>query len=165
MIVNNRRCDPEHATVKYRFCSPDIERLAVSFRPYYLLREFTIVVAVYISLSVGAHAACDVISSAVAKLQTQQPSALLAVTGGFNHFSFSPPHFQHFNRLSAAPLERVKRWICFMQTSEMHKAPLCDLLDLVFLSSNCKPIIQRQPVTKRTVRRWSRKAEETLGCF
>ena len=38
--------------------------------------------------------------------------------------------------------------------------------NMVSLPSNYKPIIQRQPMTKRTVRRWSQEAEETLwGCF
>ena len=38
--------------------------------------------------------------------------------------------------------------------------------DLVHLSSAYKSIVQRQPVTKRTVRRWSQEAQETLwGCF
>ena len=35
VIVNNRWCNPGHATVKHRFCSLEIELLAVSFRPYY----------------------------------------------------------------------------------------------------------------------------------
>ena len=38
--------------------------------------------------------------------------------------------------------------------------------NLVYLSSTYKSIVQRQPVTKRTVRRWSQDAKETLwGCF
>ena len=35
-----------------------------------------------------------------------------------------------------------------------------------FFSTSYKPIVQRQPVSKRTVRTWSQKAEETLQeCF
>lgn len=37
---------------------------------------------------------------------------------------------------------------------------------LVFLCSEYKPLVQRQPVTKWSVRKWSQEAEETLqGCF
>ena len=46
--------------------------------------------------------------------------------------------------------------------------PALDKADhnLVYLPSTYKPIIQRQPVTKRTVRRWSQEPEDTLrGCF
>jgi len=38
---NNRWCNPGHITVKECVCSPDIELLAVSLRPYYLPREFS----------------------------------------------------------------------------------------------------------------------------
>ena len=48
--VNERWCNPGHVTVKERFCSPDIELLAVGLRPFDLPRELhsVIVVAVYI---------------------------------------------------------------------------------------------------------------------
>ena len=77
--------------MKHCLCRPDTELLAVGFRPCYLSREFTsvIVVAVYILPSAGADAACDIVSSAAAKLQKQQPSAFLAITGDFNHVSLS----------------------------------------------------------------------------
>ena len=74
--VNNRLCNPEDVTVKHRFYSQYIEQLAMSFHPYYLQKEFTSVTMVVFKIlrSAGADAACDVISSAVAKLQTQQPT-------------------------------------------------------------------------------------------
>ncbi|KAI3366225.1 hypothetical protein L3Q82_010061, partial [Scortum barcoo] len=54
-------------------CCKDIELLAVSMRPYYLPREFThaLVVVVYVPPSANADAACDVLLSAVSRLQTQ----------------------------------------------------------------------------------------------
>ena len=59
--------------MKERLCTPNIELLAVGMRPYYLPREFTstIVIAVYIPPSADAAVACEVISSAAAKLQTE----------------------------------------------------------------------------------------------
>ncbi|KAK0154383.1 hypothetical protein N1851_003537 [Merluccius polli] len=60
-------------------------------RPYYLLREFTptIVIAVYIPPSADAAVACEVISSATAKLQTEHPDAFMVITGDFNHASLN----------------------------------------------------------------------------
>ena len=57
--------------------------------PYYLAREFkaTIVIAVYIPPSADAAVACEVISSAAAKLQTEHPDAFMVITGDFNHAS------------------------------------------------------------------------------
>ncbi|KAK0145657.1 hypothetical protein N1851_015438 [Merluccius polli] len=58
-------------------------------RPYYLPREFTstITIAVYIPPSADAAVACEVISSATAKLQTEHPDAFMVITGDFNHAS------------------------------------------------------------------------------
>ena len=41
VFVNDRWCNSGHITVKDPVCSKDIELLAISMRPYYLLREFT----------------------------------------------------------------------------------------------------------------------------
>ncbi|TWW59246.1 hypothetical protein D4764_06G0007760, partial [Takifugu flavidus] len=58
-------------------------------RPHYLPREFThaLAVVVYIPPSVNADAACDVLLSAVSRLQTQHPDAFLLISGDFNHAS------------------------------------------------------------------------------
>ncbi len=62
--------------------SRDTEFLAVSLRPYYLPMEFShaLVFIVYIRLRPSAEAACDVIYSAVPKIQTQHPEALVLMT-------------------------------------------------------------------------------------
>ena len=76
LYVNERWCDPGHVTVKERFCSPDIELLAVGLRPFDLPRELysVVVVAVYIPPCADAEVAGDVIHSSVAKLQTLHPN-------------------------------------------------------------------------------------------
>ncbi|KAI3372979.1 hypothetical protein L3Q82_023423, partial [Scortum barcoo] len=91
-------------------CCKDIELLAVSMRPYYLPREFThaLVVVVYVPPSANAaDAACDVLLSAVSRLQTQHPDALLLISGDFNHASPSSslPKFTHL----LSP-RTVKKW-------------------------------------------------------
>ena len=98
-----------------------------------LLKEFTSVILV-----------------AVAKIQTQHPSAASYI----------------------APLVKIKLKICSIQTWERYIQLPCSTCfrsadhNLAFLSSIYKLIVQRQPVTKRTVRSWSQEAEETLrGCF
>ncbi len=50
----------------------------------------TIVVTVYIPPSAAAASASDVIHSVIAGLQTQHPSALILISGDFNHVSLSP---------------------------------------------------------------------------
>ena len=52
LFVNNKWCNAGHVMVKERFCSPDIELLAMSLGPYYLPREFicAIIIVVYFGL-------------------------------------------------------------------------------------------------------------------
>ena len=91
LYVSERWCNPGLVSVKERFCTPDIELLTAGMRPYYLPREFTstIVIAVYIPPSADAVVACDVISSAAAKLQNEHPDAFIVITGDFNHASLN----------------------------------------------------------------------------
>ena len=91
LYVSERWCNPGHVSVKERLCTPDIELLAVGMCPCYLPREFTspITIAVYIPPSADAAVACEVISSAIAKLQTEHPDAFMVITGDFNHASLN----------------------------------------------------------------------------
>ena len=70
--------------MKECFRSPDIEVLAVSVRPFYLEFTCAIVIVVYIPPSADVDAACDVIYSVTAKLQTQHPNELIANSGHLN---------------------------------------------------------------------------------
>ena len=75
VFVNDSWCNSGHITVKEQVCSKDIKLLAVSMRPYYVLREFTqvIVLVVYTPPSANADVACDVLHSVTSSLQTQHP--------------------------------------------------------------------------------------------
>ncbi len=75
VLVNNKWCNPAHITIKERVCSRDSELLAVGLRPYYLPREFShvVMVTVYVPPSANPTSACDVIHSAIARLQTVNP--------------------------------------------------------------------------------------------
>lgn len=71
LYVNKQWCSPGHVNIKISTCCRNIELLAVSLHPCYLPREFSyaIVLIVYIPQRADAEATCDVIHSAVAKLQ------------------------------------------------------------------------------------------------
>ncbi|XP_019223006.1 uncharacterized protein LOC109205037 [Oreochromis niloticus] len=108
VLVNNRRCNPAHITIKERICCPDIELCAVGLRPYYLPREFShvILVAVYVPPSANPTAACDTIHSATARLQTQHPSAFIVISGDFNHVSLDNTLPTSDNMWTVPPGER-----------------------------------------------------------
>lgn len=71
LLVNNGWCHLNHVLIKEQICNGDIELLAVSLRPFNVSREFTvvIVVVVYIPPLANVEVACDVIHTAIVRLQ------------------------------------------------------------------------------------------------
>ncbi|TWW81279.1 hypothetical protein D4764_01G0010940 [Takifugu flavidus] len=165
--------DPGHITIKEQHCCKDIELLAVSMRPHYLPREFThaLAVVVYIPPSANADAACDVLLSAVSRLQTQHPDALLLISGDFNHASplSSLPKFTQY--VTCHTRDNKTLDLFYANTKEAYRSlPLPPLgradHNLVHLQPVYKPLVQRQPAVTRTVKKWSEEAEEALkDCF
>lgn len=67
-------------------CSPDLEVLGVSCRPFYLPREFTVVVpiAVYIPPDANVSAALSLLLNTINKQQLAHPNGVFIVAGDFN---------------------------------------------------------------------------------
>lgn len=173
ILVNNKWCNPGHVTVKEHVCSPDIELLAVSLRPYYLPREFShvILLVVYIPPSANAVLATDVTHSVVTRLQTQHPDAFIAISGDFNQVTLATtlPTFKQF--VDCPTRENKTLDLLYVNVKEAYSSTALTPLgrsdhNLIHLQPLYKPLVQRLPVTIRTVRRWSREADEALqGCF
>ena len=173
VFVNDRWCNSRHITIKVQHCCRDIELLAVTVKPYYLPREFShaIVVAVYIPPSANADAACDVISTAVHRLQTQSPQALILISGDFNHAALSStlPKFTQY--VKCATRDNKTLDLFYANTKEAYNSsPLPPLgkadHNLVHLLPVYKPLVNRQPAVSRMVKRWTDEAEEALrDCF
>ncbi|TWW68206.1 hypothetical protein D4764_19G0000040 [Takifugu flavidus] len=173
VFVNDRWCNSGHITIKEQHCCKDIELLAISMRPHYLPREFThaLAVVVYIPPSANADAACDVLLSAVSRLQTQHPDALLLISGDFNHASPSSslPKFTQYVTCHTRNNKTLD--LFYANTKEAyHSLPLPPLgradHNLEHLQPVYKPLVQRQPAVTRTVKKWSEEAKEGLkDCF
>ncbi|KAK0139729.1 hypothetical protein N1851_023362 [Merluccius polli] len=173
VLVNNRWCNPAHITIKERICDPNMELCAVGLRPYYLPREFSqvIMVAVYVPPSANPTSAIDAIHSAIAQLQTQHPSAFIAISGDFNHITMDTtlPTFTQY--VSCPTREERTIDLLYANAKEAYSSsPLPPLgrsdHNLIHLEPCYVPVVKSQPVTTKTVRRWSEEAYETLrGCF
>lgn len=100
MFVNNKWCNPGNISVKEKLCTLDIELLAIGLRQYYLLQEFSHVIAltVYIPPSADAALACELLHIVVSQLQTSHPHSFLMISGEFNHVSLSSilPNFTQY---------------------------------------------------------------------
>ena len=68
-------------------CSPNIEYIMVKCRPFYLPREFSviIIIAAYIPPDANAKEAMKILYVAISKLQSTYPEAVFIIGGDFNH--------------------------------------------------------------------------------
>ena len=117
MYINNRWCNPGHISVKTVSCWQDLE-LAVSLRPYYLLREFShvITVCVYIPPRADAATACEKIHSVTARLQTKHPETFMIISGDFNHVTLDSP-LAVFHQVIDCPTVQQDNWspVCWCE--------------------------------------------------
>ncbi|KAM9737428.1 uncharacterized protein ACNS7B_013131 [Menidia menidia] len=173
MYVNNRWCNPGHITVKSVWCCRDLELLAVSLRPYYLPREFShvICICVYIPPRADAVTACEKIHSVTARLQTQHPDAFVIISGDFNHVTLDST-LAVFHQVVDCPTRNNRTIdLLYANVSDAYRAaPLPPLgksdHNLVHLQPLYTPLVQKQPTTTRSSRRWSPEMESALrDCF
>ncbi|KAI3360473.1 hypothetical protein L3Q82_002368 [Scortum barcoo] len=139
-----------------------------------LALEFShaIVVVVYIPPRADAEAACDVIHSAVAKLQTQHPEALVLISGDFNHATLDNTLAANFHQYVDCNT-RGKRTLDLMYANvkDAYRATPLPALgkadhNLVLLKPHYTPRVRRLPTTTRSFRKWSPEAEQALkDCF
>lgn len=85
IYVHNNWCT--NTTIIDRHCSADLEYLIVRCRPFYLPREFTVVIvtAVYIPPDANASIALGYLHSAISKQENTYPKAAHIIAGDFNH--------------------------------------------------------------------------------
>lgn len=86
LFVNKRYCHPNHVQVTQDTCTPDVEILSASLRPYYLPREFPKVNVniVYVPPDGNDSIAAQAISDVVNQQLTASPDSVVIVTGDFN---------------------------------------------------------------------------------
>ena len=86
LYVNNRYCHPNNVYTTGHICTPDVEILTVTLRPYYLPREFPKVTVniVYVPCSAHDETAAEIIAETVNQQQTSTPDGVVLLTGDFN---------------------------------------------------------------------------------
>ena len=95
IYVNTLWCN--NFTIRSSVCCKDIEPMCVSFRPYYLPREFpqVHVFLVYIPPDANSDNAIHVIQENVQEIECQSPDSPKIVLGDFNHCRLEDamPHY------------------------------------------------------------------------
>lgn len=101
-MVNSSWCDSASIVPLTLSCTPNLELLTISCRPFYLPREFTSVIvnAVYIPPQADTDTALCELHEALIQHQTQNRNAVLIVAGDFNSANLKrtePNFYQHIN--------------------------------------------------------------------
>ena len=100
VFVNNKWCN--NFTCRSTVCDKNIELICISFRPFYLPREFPQVhlLLVYIPPDADKNSSKQVIQEQVNELETRFPDAPVIILGDFNqcHLETDIPHYQQYPR-------------------------------------------------------------------
>ena len=80
-MINDSRCNCYNIQELKSFCSPDLEYLTFKCRPYYLEREFSLVIvkAMYIPQQANTKTALKELHWTLCKLETIYPEAAFIV--------------------------------------------------------------------------------------
>ncbi len=84
MYINDRWC--KNIKTHNKICTPDVEMLTLSLRPFHLAREFpTVVISrLYVPPSADANTAAETVACIISDMQGKYPSTLVFITGDFN---------------------------------------------------------------------------------
>ena len=98
--MNNRWCHPNNVYRTNHICTPDVEILTVTIRPYYLPREFPKVTVnvVYKPPSGHDETAAKLLADTVNAQLTSSPDSVIFMTGDFNTCVPDPylPQFEQY---------------------------------------------------------------------
>ncbi len=137
--------------------------------PYCLPREFShaIVLAVYAPPSANVGLVTNVIHLVIARPQMQHLNTFITISGDFNRVTLAAtlPTFKQFVDCPARGNKTLDVLYANIREAPLPSLPLEDQTTawLIFF---LLPLIQWQPVTTRTVRRWSQETNVTLhSCF
>ena len=111
LFVNNRWCN--NVTVKDIKCTPKLELLVVSCRPYYLPREIPCILFVIVYLPEGHHTPPeDIIIDTVSNLQKDKPEAAIIVLGDFNQEQFNIHCFTQYVNCNTRQDRKIDLCFC-----------------------------------------------------
>ncbi len=171
LFVNKNWCNS--VVVRESLCSPDIELLSVSLRPFYLPREFPqlFVTLVYIHPRANVDTATKSIVDTVHRLQSITPDAPNLIMGDFNQCK-PGKSLNNFYQYVTCPTRNTKCLdLCYGSIKGAYKSfsrvPL-GMSDhsVVYLVPTYKSVLKETKPERRLVPVWSSEAAEHLkDCF
>ena len=177
--INEKWCHPKNSSIKFSSCSDNVEILTINIRPYYLPREFSqvFVTTVYVNNKANKEAAASEIVNHILDLENSAPDALKIINGDFNRCSLESnlPNFQqqiHFTTRTDPATENTSQLdLFYCNTKDSYKCIKLPPLghsdhNMISLIPRYRARVCREPVTTKSIQRWTSDARDTLiGCM
>ncbi|GFR67032.1 endonuclease domain of the non-LTR retrotransposon LINE-1 [Elysia marginata] len=173
LYLNKSWCDPNNIYKVNHLCTPYIEILTTTLRPYYLLREFPkITVNVkYVPPSADNETAATTIAEAVNQQLTQSPDSVVLITGDLNT-CMPDPYIPRFHQYVDCPTRNNKTLgKCYINVYNAYKSKqLRSLGDsdhlIIELLPPYKTVMKRMLVMSKEIKLWDEDGCERLrGCL
>ena len=177
IYINDAWC--RNYTIKDTVCSPDLELLCLSLRPFYLPREYgnIFICAVYVPPSGNASRAASRIADCVHRQLQGKPDAPLFTLGDLNHckLEYALPGFQQYVHKNTRKDKILDK--CYGNIKDAYEARIRPPLansdrntksdhNTVLLIPTYKAAIKRSKPVSKTVSVWrDNNKEELSGCF
>ncbi len=168
-MINKKWCDPRNISILSRSCSPHLVHLSIICCPFYLPREFSLIVvtAVYIPPQADTSLALSKLHDELSGYINKHPGAASIIMGDFNKANLRkvmPNFHQHVCCPTRGPNTLDH---CYTQFKNAYKA--CSLPAFgksdhaaIFLTPEYKQRIVQEPPVEREVTRWSSYSEAML---
>ena len=133
--------------------------------------SWQVIVVLYISPTANPMSAYSTIHTSISKLRTKHPSALIIMSGDFNHFTTDTVLLTFKQYVSCPTREERTLDLMYANIKDAFISSSLPPLgrsdhNLVHLKPCYVSLVKRKPMTTRTVRRWSEEALEALqACF
>ncbi|KAI4897626.1 hypothetical protein NFI96_030156, partial [Prochilodus magdalenae] len=169
--INERWC--RDTTVLLKSCSPHLESLFITCRPFYSPREFSsfILAGTYIAPSACTSDALKQLAEQITKVEREFPDSLLIILGDFNSANLTkqiPKYRQHIACPTREGNTLDKRYTCIKNAYRAVTRAAVGLSDhsLVHLIPTYRQKLKTNKPVITTVKRWtSGDTEKLQGCF
>lgn len=160
VYVNDRWCN--NIKTHDRVCTPDIEMLTVSLRPYYLPREFSTLVisCVYIPPGANTNAAAELAAQNVHVMLNKYPGAPVFIMGDFNSCKLDSvlPSFEQY--VDSPTRKNNVLDLCYGNINNAYTARVQPPLgsadhNIVFLLPQYRQLLKREKPVTYSITQWT----------
>ena len=167
IYMNEKWC--RNFTIRSQVCERNIELLCLSFRPFYLPREFgqVHILLVYVAPDGDAESASATISDTVNSLATASPDAPIMVLGDFNHCRLENTLPNYHQVVDCATRGNNVLDRCYCSIRDAYKANVRHSIGksdhlTVHLLPKYRQLIKREKVQIKKIKVWDKVASENL---